>query len=97
MCLNLNDYQFKTSVSLCPLSHVQLVVTPMDCSPPGSSVHGIAQVKIFPRSGLPFPSPGGLPNPGTEPASPASPALAGEFFTAEPSWKPLKQVDIVIH
>ena len=23
------------------LSHVQLLVTPMDCSPPGSSIHGI--------------------------------------------------------
>ena len=27
---------------------------PMDCSPPGSSVHGISQA----RSGLPFPPPG---------------------------------------
>ena len=35
-------------------------------------------------SGLPFPSPGHLPNPGTEPASLMSPALAGGFFTTEP-------------
>ena len=34
-------------------------------------------------SGLPFPPPGDLPNPGIEPMSPASPALAGWFFTAE--------------
>ena len=33
------------------------------------------------RSGLPFPSPGDLPNPGTEPASCTSPALTGRFFT----------------
>ena len=43
----------------------------------------------FPRqeywSGLPFPSPGYLPNPGIEPMSPA---LAGGFFTAEPPGKP---------
>ena len=32
-------------------------------------------------SELPFPSPGDLPNPGTEPVSPA---LAGGFFTIEP-------------
>ena len=32
-------------------------------------------------SGLPYPSPGNLPNPGTEPASLGSPALAGRFFT----------------
>ena len=42
----------------------------MDCSPPGSSVHGISQAKIL-ENGLPFPSPGGLPDPGTEPTSPA--------------------------
>ena len=38
-------------------------------------------------SGLPFPPPGDLPNPGIEPASPASPALAGGFFTTEPPVK----------
>ena len=32
-------------------------------------------------SGLPFPPPGALPDPGVEPMSPVSPALAGEFFT----------------
>ena len=36
-------------------------------------------------SGLTFSSPGDLPDPGTEPMSPASPALAGGFFTVEPS------------
>ena len=40
-------------------------------------------------SGLPYPSPGDLPDPGTEPKSPASPALAGGFFTAEQPGKPL--------
>ena len=42
---------------------------PMDCSPPGSSVHGILQAEYW--SGLPFPSPGDLPDPGMEPGSPA--------------------------
>ena len=32
-------------------------------------------------SGLPCPSPGDLPNPGIEPKSLMSPALAGQFFT----------------
>ena len=32
---------------------------------------------------LPFPPPGALPDPGIKPASPASPALAGVFFTTE--------------
>ena len=38
-------------------------------------------------SGLLFPSPGDLPNPGVKPTSPASYALAGRFFTTEPSGK----------
>ena len=50
----------------------------MDCSPPGSSVHGIFQAGYW--SGLPFPPPGDLPDPGLEPTSPVSPALAGGFF-----------------
>ena len=40
-------------------------------------------------SGLPFPPPGDLPDPGIEPVAPASPALAGRFFITEPPDKPL--------
>ena len=47
----------------------------------------------FPRqeywSGLPFPSPGDLPNPGIEPLSPA---LEGGFFTTEPPGKPAEKL-----
>ena len=39
-------------------------------------------------SGLPFPSPGDLPNPGIKPMSPVAPALAGRFFTTEPPRSP---------
>ena len=35
-------------------------------------------------NGLPFPSPGHLPDPEIEPMSLPSPALAGGFFTIEP-------------
>ena len=47
--------------------HAQSCLTlcnPMDCSPPTSSVHGISRPEYW--SGLPFPSPGDLPNPGIE-------------------------------
>ena len=47
----------------------QTLCEPMDCNPPGSSVHGILQAKYW--SGLPFPSPGDLPDPGIKPRSPA--------------------------
>jgi len=44
----------------------------------------------FPRqeywSGLPFPPPEDLPDPGI---GPASPALAGRFFSTEPPGKPM--------
>ena len=55
---------------------------PVDGSPPG----------LFSRqeywSGLPFPSPGDLPNPGVELVSLASPALADRLLTAESPGKP---------
>ena len=42
----------------------------MDCSLPGSSLSmGFSKQKYW--HGLPFPSPGDLPNPGMEPGSPA--------------------------
>ena len=37
---------------------------PIDCGPPGFPVHGIAQREY--STGLPFPSPGDLPDPGIE-------------------------------
>ena len=40
------------------------------------------------RSGLPFPPPGDLPDPGIKPASPPSPELAGRFFTTALPGKP---------
>ena len=42
-------------------------------------------------SGLPFPSLGNLPNPGIEPASPA---LAGGFFTTSTIWEALSRVSL---
>ena len=42
---------------------------PVDCSLPGSSVHGILQARIWSR--LPFPPPGDLPDQGIGPGSPA--------------------------
>jgi len=58
----------------------------MDCSPSGSSVHGILQAGLW--SGLPLPSPGDLPDTGIKPRSLTSPALAGRFFTTTAPGKP---------
>ena len=55
---------------------VKVLVDLMDCSPPGSSVHGIFQARILEY--VAFPSPGDLPIPETEPDS----------LTSEPPRKP---------
>ena len=54
-------------IQSCPI-----LCDPMDCSLPGSSSHGISLEGYW--SGLPFPSPGHLRDPGIDPVSPA---LAG--------------------
>ena len=57
------------------------------CNPPASFVHGIFQASIL-EWVVPFPIPGDLPDPGMKPASLASPAMAGRFFTTVPPGKP---------
>ena len=59
----------------------------MDCSPPGSSVHGILQARIL--EWIACPPPGDLPDPGIKPASFMSLALAGRFFTTSTTWEAL--------
>ena len=57
---------------------------PVDCSPLGSSVHGVIQARI--PEWVAFPSPGDLPDSGTEPRSPA---LQADSLLSEPpgnSW-----------
>ena len=69
--------------------HAQLYPTlcdPMECSPPGSLLMGLSRQEYW--SGLSFPPPGNLPDPGIEPASPVSPALAGGFFNGRLPRKP---------
>ena len=62
---------------------------PYDCSPPGSSVHGISKQEYW--SGLPCPLPGDLPNPGIEPASLRSPVFAGRLFISSAAWEALEE------
>ena len=63
----------------CSVSHVQLFVTPwtIACQAPLSM--GFLRQEYW--SGLPLPTPGGLPDPRIKPVSPA---LAGGFFTIMP-------------
>ena len=60
----------------------------MDCSLPGSSIHGIFQARIL--EWVAFPSPGDLPDPGIEPWSPA---LQADSLPFEPPGKPKEGMD----
>ena len=83
------------SLQLCPTpcdptDHIQApcLVTqscltlcdPMDCSPPGCSVHGILQERIL--EWVACPRPRDLSDPEIKPESLMSPALEGRFFTS---------------
>ena len=71
------------SLQLCPT-----LCDPTDCSPPGSSVHGILQARILEWTGLPYPLPEDLPDPGIKPTSPASPILQANSLPLAPPGKP---------
>ena len=77
-------------VCACVTKSCLTLCDPMDCCPPGSSVHGSFPGKTIGGGGVgvPLPSLGDPPNPRTELVSPASPALASGFFTLEPPGKP---------
>ena len=66
---------------------VWLFVAPQTIAHQPPSVPGIVRHEY--RSGLLFPSPGDLLDPGIEPMSLVSPALAGGFFITVPHGKPL--------
>ena len=69
------------------LSHVRLFVAPwtVACQAPLSI--GFSRQEYW--SGLPCPPPGELPDPGIEPTTLTSLALAGKFFTTTPPGKPV--------
>ena len=71
------------------LSHVQLFVTLWTEAHQFPLPMGILQARILEGAaiGVPFPPPGDLPDPGTEPVSLMSPALAGGFFTTGATWE----------
>ena len=64
------------------LSRVQLFATPWTVAPQAPLSMEFSRQEYW--SGLPFPSPGDLPDPRIKPVSFAFPALAGGFFTTEP-------------
>ena len=62
-------------------------MAPWTVAPQAPLFMGFSRQEYWNR--LLFPSPGDLPDPGIEPVSLGSPALADGFFTTEPPGKPL--------
>ena len=69
------------------LSHVPLFATPWNVAYQAPLSMGFSRQEYW--SGLPFPSPGDLPNPGIEPRSPS---LWADALTSEPPGKPLLSI-----
>ena len=78
----------KVKVKLKSLSRVQLFVTPWTVAHQAPPSMGFSRQEYW--SGLPFPSPGHLPDPGIEPGSPAFQADA--LITELPA-KPLNRAE----
>ena len=93
LTLEQSRFELHGSTSMCAKS-LQLCPTlcdPVDCSPPGSSVHGDSPDKNTGMGGHAL-FQGNLPDPGIKPASLASPALAGGFFSTRITWVTLAKV-----
>ena len=81
---------FLARLHACVLSHfsrVQLFATTWTVAHQAPLSMGFSRPESW--HGLPFPSPGGLPDPGIGPMSLMSPALAGRFFTTSATWEAL--------
>ena len=73
-----------SSLKSCPT-----LCDPMDCSLPGSSLHGISQARILERVAI-----SSSRESSRSRDQLASPALAGRFFTTEPPGKPFEKLPV---
>ena len=80
----------KMNVKVMSLSRVRLFATPWTVAYQAPLPMGFSRQGYW--SGLPFPSPGDLPNPGIEPGSPTS---QGDALPSEPPGKPKDRKEII--
>ena len=88
LCNTFQNYFWKPTVCISVCLCVQLCLTlcdPMDCSLPGSSVHGISQARILEWVAISSSRESSWPKHRTHISCVSS--IAGGFFTAEPSGK----------
>ena len=85
LCRCINSYHYSLTVvygrNVKSLSRVRLFATPWTVAHQASPSMGFSRQEYW--SGLPFPSPGGLSDPGIEPRSPA---LEADALTSEPPY-----------
>ena len=100
MSLSLLRYdELVMPVCVCTCTHVliQSYVTlcyPMECSPPGSSIHGIFQARILEQLAMTYSR--RSPNLQIELTSLAAPVLMDGFFTTAPPWKLYNALNSII-
>ena len=78
---------------LSRFSHVGLFETPWTVAHQAPLSMGFSRQEYW--SGLPFPSPRDLLEPGIEPSSVLPPALAGGFLTTSTTWEVLRTMSAV--
>ena len=85
-------YSFTHLYKLCVLTQIcPIFATPCTAAHQSPLSVGFSRQESW--SGLPFPSPGDLPDPGIEPTPPEPPALAGRFSATVPLEKPLHKLE----
>ena len=80
----LQETEYALKVKVKSLSRVRLFATPRTVAYQAPPSMGFSRQEYW--SGLPFPSPGDLPDPGIEPRSPA---FQADTLTSEPPGKPM--------
>ena len=83
--IQLSDLGVDLNAMLSHFSRVWLFVTPWTATCQASLSMGFSRQEYW--SGLPYPPPEDLPDPGNEPASLKSPTLASKFFTTSATWE----------
>ena len=82
----------KVKVKVKSLSHIRLFATPCNVAYQAPLSMGFSRPEYW--SGLPFPSPGDLPNPGIEPGSPA---LQADTLPSEPPGKSVITLKLIFY
>ena len=91
-CLFGNCTHSDKSLLTCHFSHVRLFATPWTVAHQAPLSMGFSRQEYW--SGLPFPSPEDLPNPGIEPGLPA---LHADSLPAEPQGKPSLLTSVLLN